>query len=61
MTQDEIFKLINEKGEITTKEILENLTLSKATVWRELNSLIKKKLITKINVRRTAHTFKVNK
>lgn len=60
MTQDEILKLINEKGEMTSKEISENLFLSKTSVWKELNDLVKKKLITKIKIRRTTSIFKIN-
>jgi len=45
MSQDDILNLLNQKEEITTKEIIEELKLAKNTVSKELSLLRKKKLI----------------
>ncbi len=45
MSQSDILNLLNQKEEITTKEIIEELKLAKNTVSKELSLLRKKKLI----------------
>ncbi len=45
MTQDDILKLMYQKEELTTKEIIQELNLAKNTVSAQLGRLRKKKLI----------------
>ena len=45
MSQDEIMNLLNQKKELTSKNISEYLNLSKTTVCKQLSFLRKKKLI----------------
>lgn len=45
MSQDDILSLIYQKGELTSKDIINSLNLAKSTVSAELGRLRKKKLI----------------
>lgn len=45
MSQDDILKMLYQKEELTTKEIIQELKLAKNTVSKELSLLRKKKLI----------------
>ncbi len=45
MSQSDILNLLNQKEELTTKEIIKELELAKNTVSKELSSLRKKRLI----------------
>lgn len=45
MSQSDILELLNQREELTSKEIIQELNLAKNTVSKELSSLRKKKQI----------------
>lgn len=61
MTQDDILKLIYQKEELTTKEIIQELNLAKNTISSQLGRLRKKKLIQFKKEKNQLKIIKVNK